>query len=545
MKSRRNTFATESTFPKTKFKAVRDTPSSRHGKKFFAYWASIPEAKQDLAVVHVYRLWPIVDVKALDPNATIEWDTIRGKIPFEPDEYESFFLHKYGSGEWKCIITESGVDGKIMEAFFSAVDLDHHPPKIDYRTLIKGNFKNQDYVKWLERQPGLDLPWTRDPEEEEQKTDMNIATVAIDALQKQNERNQDKIQEQLEEITERLNDDNEDESADAMAPSPVATTVLETGLRMIEKQVDRVTEQSAKSYNPLEVLDHCMTLAEKLKGDSSGAISAMQLMMDMQVKTLNAIIEQSRADTSFWRDQALKVRTEVAVSGPKSTIEQLSELRDFKTLARDLFGSTRERVEDREPEPARKSWFETLMENPQFPTMLNTGLALVANIVYNMTHQGPNAKSPEEVLKGALNGANGNGNAVASQNPPAPDPQAQARQATLQFLQRIEKTFITHFFDTELQGLNGYTFAHCMHCEFVPDGSPTPAGRNEYMTIRDRWGQQFDQLLRSYAPIWNMVQGNPSKYAEFLKEFFGYDQYISQQNEPEEPGKPRKVASVS
>ena len=182
-------FAKGTSLPKTKFKVVRDTGKTKNAVKFFQFWEKIPPEKRDLAIVKVYRLWPICDVKAVDPKATLEVETMRGEIPFPSDEYETAFLYKFGSGEWKVLLSEDGVTGAVMIAFFSAIDMENHPPKLDYRTLLHGNFKNQDYIKWLERQPNVKLPWTSavsEAEEQEQEEEMTVASQLTEVITSQN-----------------------------------------------------------------------------------------------------------------------------------------------------------------------------------------------------------------------------------------------------------------------------------------------------------------------------------------------------------------------
>jgi hypothetical protein len=510
-------------------KALRVSP-----EQLEKWLRSFNSQQEGRAVIHVYRDWPAINRKLIGEQKEKliqRWD---GVLPFaqtdETPDLKTFILHNAewgGSGKYKIMVTEIGVAGCISMTSFTLEDSEF-PPRVDPATLIVGHPENKGYIEGL-RASGIAIPGD-DPEayraKQEKEREMDIATAAFEQLAKQNE----KLQERIEDLTERQDEVEETDPAEEAVES-VASQVLGAGLRMVEKQVDRVTQQSAVSYNPIEVAKSVMEMSREMKGDSAGIVSVIQSMAAQQTQFLQAMLEEQRKETAYWRDRA--TQAVVPVEPQKGVIEQFKDLAEFKSISRELFG--REPRAEREPEAPRKGWLDTLLENPQLPQLANGLFAMLGQLAIAFRGGSLPPGSPD-ALRSALNGANGtaltNGNAEHS---PAPDPQEQARQATRAFLQRIEKPFIAHFFDTELQDLNGYTFAQRMHCEFVPDGPVTNAGRAEYLTIRDRWGQQFDQLLRNYQPIWNMVQGNVPKYQQFLKEFFSYDQWANDQQEPAKP----------
>lgn len=524
----RPVFAKDYTLPKPKFKIVRDAGTLKNAVKLFEYWSKIPESKHELIRVRVYRLWPLIDMKKIDPKAQKYEREWIGAIPFRPEECYDAFLKEFGSGEWRVDLYEANIDGPIMQASFSSIDRDNFPPKVDYRTIIHGPFANKDYIQWLERQPGLDLPWTKTPEQEQEKNDMNVAGVLVDVLNKQNERLEQKA-EKLEEKVEALQqaEEEDEDAAEEEEVQSVSSTVLATGLRMIEKQVDRITTESAKSYDPIAVAKSVIDMTQQMRGNSdTGMMPLLMEMMKQQVASAEKHTETMREEAKFWREKAMATPVQNGGEPPKLT-DQLEQLTTFKALARELFG--RDRAPEREPVPEKPGLLESLVQNPAFLNVLNNGFMLLVQALAPKTAADPNA------LRTALNGQPPPQQAQAGPQPVEMTEQQRAQQMTMQFFKLIEKPFLAHFFDTEQQGLDGYTFGHAMHCEFVHGGIPTQNGRAQYVMIRDQWGLRFDQLIRQYPPMWEMLQGNVPKYTKFLEEFFNYDQELARRELEETP----------
>jgi len=445
------------------------------------------------AIHHLYREWPAINRKLVGEQKEKLIQQWEGIPPFEPDEeipdIKTFVLKNQeygGSGKYKLMCTEIGIPGCISMTSFVLEDPDY-PPRVDPAVLVVGHPLNKGYIEGL-RASGIAIPGD-DPEKyragQEQKEEMNIAGTLVSTLADQNKELREEIKEQRETFQEQIEELRADEPEDETGP--LGKSVLEAGLRMVEKQVDRVTQASAVSYNPIEVAKAVMEMSKEMKGDSAGMMNVMQGMMTQQAAFLQTMLESQRKETEYWRRLAIEKPENGAT--PKSMLDQVEELAKFKALSRELFGGAREPRESREPETPRKNWMETLLENPKFPELANGALGMAAQLISLLRAPQPGAPPAPapDALKAALNGQP----QPAQVAQPAPDPVAQARAATLAFMQRIEKPFIAAFYDLEQMGLNGYTFARHMHCEFVPDGQVTPAGRQEYETIRDRWGKQL------------------------------------------------------
>jgi hypothetical protein len=490
------------------------------------------------AIIHWYREWPLIDRKLVGEQKSKLIHMSEGTL-FEPTDdtpdLSTFILAEPnwgGSGEYKLIVTEAGVPGALAMLSFELQD-SQYPPVVDPRTLVVGAPGNKGYLEGL-RATGIQVPGD-DPaafrRQQEEATEMNFAQTAFETVNKQNER----LTEKVEQLSEKLG------GGDAQPVESIAEEmgreVFRSGLRMVEKQVDRVSASQATAYNPIEVAKASLELAKEMKGDTNGIIALMQGMFGSQTTFMAQLLEAQRQETAYWREQ-LQKRDREEREPKKDPIEELVRL---KQISREFFG--REPREREEPAAPAKNWLETLVENPAFPQVLQGGMQIVTTLLSLL--RVPAAASPAAVpaaqpasgstpeqLREALahqpGAAEQQGSGAAK--PAAVDAATEAaRAAHLKFMDLIEKPFVAHFFDTVRDELNGYTFAYAMHCEFVHGGPPTENGRRNYLTIRDGWKQDFDQAIRNHLPIWSQVQGNIGKYKEFLGQFMTYDDFERQQ----------------
>ena len=511
---------------------------------FFKWAASFTDEQAGRSIFHVYRDWPCIDRTLIgEKKAKLIYQYFNERLPFTPENWEEYFLKAAwaGSGKYKIYCTEVGVKDTVALCKFN-LDEFEFPPQVDPAVLIVGHPDNKGYLEGL-RSKGVRIRGDNPEEfeqEEKEKEEMNVASNAMETLAKSNERLTDRVIGMLEQNN---SGEDEDQAAEKKETESLGTTVLGSALRMVEKQVDRITTEQAKSYDPIAVAKSVIEMTKEMKGDQGGAagmLAVMTSMMDSQAKAFERQITAAEKQNDFWRDLAIKQLTATPPAPPPTAeaklTDQLEQLTTFKTLARELFGR---QTSEREPAEQKPGILETIMANPALPQMINNGFLLLAQLLMPKVPGAP-AVDQSQLLRQALNG---NGSAAAPPPAPAePTEQQRAQQMTLQFFRMIEKPFLAHFFDIDQQELSGYTFAHAMHCEFVHGGSPTQGGRQQYMMIRDQWGPKFDELIQQYPPIWQTIQGYKStKYPQFLEEFRNYDQELERQ-QAEEP-EPAKVTN--
>jgi hypothetical protein len=537
----------KSSFPVPKFRTVKDTGTSKNAPKFFQYWAKLPADKQDLVVVKVYRLWPVCDLKAINPTATIEWDTMTGKIPFPAEEYETAFMHKYGSGEWKVLLTESGVSGIVAQCLFSAIDLNNHAPRLDYRTLVQGNFKNQDYIKWLERQPNLKLPWTStqsEAEEQEHEEEMNVATQLTEGILSQNQHLIEKLDEAHEELRESKHAPQGPTLEDKAAAKvlDVYADSAKAAVGMVVEQAKTLATAAAPSFDPVALFKVGM----EARGSDNG-MAMVQLILASQAQTMEQVQKMHHETIEFLskRDEEEPQPIErgvVATAEPENRRSFLSEIKEMTEFA-EMMGFKRGAAA--ENTATGPTWMDKIGSAiAGNPGLAVAGLTLIANIFYNMRSQNP--ISPQDALKvansnGSLPGATPSPAAATPGQPQTPTP-AQQQAEFEKFMEFLTPHFLNHY-NPDNPETNGYTFAEDLQTltvtpsgmmQVVTGGSMTPAGRNEYEKMRNAGLAGLDKVFRAWPGIWSVISNsphsptNPTHYTKFIQEFLAYDQWSQQ-----------------
>ena len=151
-----------SSFPAPKYFRVFDNPTRKNAILFFKYWTKLPPEKAELARVKVYRTWPRIDLRLVEPELkSHSWDVIDGPIPFDPNDYQNWFLEHYSSGNWLCQMYELRVrpeaEIKVTECFFEAQELEEHPPRVNYNTVLWDHPDNEPYERYL-RERNIRIP---------------------------------------------------------------------------------------------------------------------------------------------------------------------------------------------------------------------------------------------------------------------------------------------------------------------------------------------------------------------------------------------------
>jgi len=526
--------------PETQFPLPRwEVLSKARCKYFFEYWATkIPKSMLDLVYVSVYRTWPQVKMELVEPERKDHaWEVIEGACPFDPENFETQIMQRpgYGSGDYRFDLKERGLSDILCRAYVSAQDLHLYPPVLDYSTLVNTP-ANQSYIRDLMKL-NVKLPWEYTPEEDEMAGNamgdaMKTMADAVVTISKTAVEQANSAKESAEaEAEARVEAAEAEAQAQEPGQTPEGTVQVVTAIgnmyaNAAKGVVDMVTQHAGHQFNPVEML----TAAKQLMGDG-GTMVMLDKMSAMQEKNL-AFLEKVMES---------KTKESSAVAVPVAPANGLDQLLDqaekLKRLA-DVMGWSHDN--DREPAPPErppkapeKSLGAVISENI-VPIVggLTSILALGANILYNMKAAQP--RNPAEDLATAAKAnplqqmmpQSPNGTGIPTVPPANPDdPLAQYRP----FVGRVAPAFLAHFFDPNF---SGYTFA-----EYILSGGSgagnTPEGRQAYGTIKETLGRQkFDQLIRE-SDLWSRIQGMPQKYAKFLDEFFGYDEWAEQQAKQE------------
>lgn len=365
---------------------------------------------------------------------------------------------------------------------------------------------------------------------------MQVGNTVVGQLAEQLTRSNERLMNKLDEAQEHQQPDNEEvieQNATAAAVSVVAEGAKEA-IKLVGEQARQIS-QAASPFNPMEFLKEAAPLFRSNTGDTTGMF---KMFLESHEKSVAAVQAMHEKTLEFMREQHEDRRedreqTAVAVAAqPQSGFDAFLEQGKKMKEVGDLFGWDSGGRRRREPEveaPPATPWYEAWARNP---TLVITGLSLFSNIVYNMFNRG-NGKPPQEALKEAQQQAaeltkGVSGGAVAA------DPEEQRKRSLLAFLEMIEPSFITHYFDRESRGLDGFTFAEALmtmrqnpstgQITLVPDGPATDLGASQYEAIKAGGIEHFDRTIRNYHPIWSLVQGNIGKYTSFLKQFFSFQE---------------------
>ncbi len=549
-------------FPPPRFYKVKDTPTGQNAWKFFEYWLSIPAEMTDLIEVKVYRTFPIINFQLVDPNRdTIHWDIISGPCPFSIENYEQEFLEKYGSGGWKLLLNEKGVSGPVMECMFRAIDQDAYPCKIDLRTLVKGSFGNEEYVGWARRN-NIKLPWDDDSSGDGEGEDMSGVNDALKTMVEHGQKLAEKNMEMVEQVAEAKiaaieNQQPEPPTEDEHAVRESMKLVTDTA----REAISMMKETSGKQHDTVEIITAVGSLMNKaqpaLAGDGGGdkMIEITKLLLETQAKGYEAQISGLRETLETIKSVVMRgpvgEQQAVVAAAPKTFVEQLKEAKEMADLFANFGGGNNggDRDRDRDDEPPRverapeKSLGAIIAENLPAIGMI---LAAGANIFYNMKLKpGETPQSPAEALKQSpLAGATATAGAVPHGAGPGPaqgvqPTPEQVRAQWVRFVEQLRGPFLAHFFSTETLPVgrdmnykaSGYTLAYFLQTDGT-GARATDNGRRVYLAVKDQLGPQgLDQLVRQDFELWSKVGSMQQRYAQFMGEFFTYDDWLEKQVE--------------
>lgn len=525
-------------FPQPRYRKL----NAANAAAFFEYWHSIPEELQDLIEVRSYRCWPIVNLQLVEPERRdYAWEFIEGKCPFDPDNFESQIMSRtgYGSGEYRFDLKEKGGQDIVCSTYVKAIDLNLYPPVLDYKTLVQCD-ANKQFVRSLRRQ-NIPIPWD-DPDDKE-NDDMagsgELVTAALGAIkdlsQSAIQANKEAAEAKVEVLQAQLDQHDEDDDLDGQleAGSPVLMA-QDAGFKMMSHAataaIDMMARHAGTQFSPIEMM--------KAAKDLMGGGAELGILVTAVREQGNQMLMMQKEQFEFMRVLMEKKQQ------PGGELDSLlANAEKLKTL-REVMGWEPEEHEPpaavvpSTPKVPEKPLGQVIGENiVPIMTMLTTLGGLAANIIYNMKATSPGqARNPAEDIMRAQQ-------AVAAQMPPgmqhgmppqvmqpgAPPPGAPPQQDLITlaraYVVKVSDAMKHHFFDP---GFNGYTFAEYVRSDRTGAGD-NAQGLQAYGTIKETLGREkFEQLIRE-SDIWPQLQGMPQKFKLFMDEFFGYEEWNSQQ----------------
>jgi len=527
-------------FPAPQSREARDDQRAKTGIKFFEYWKSLSDhADNALLEVWVYRLWPRTDEKLVNPNTnSYAIEVLTGPMPFDrPADYETWMRDKWGCGDYKFMLNQTGAKGPMMELLgcSNRQDKENYPPKLDINTVIPHLTQNEEYYKFC-RLNGIELPWEAKREVDDMAGTGSVITDALKAstdavlgMAKDRVDDANVRVEMAQELAEARVAAAHDRGPDAQTIA--ATRAIDMVAETAQTMVKMVADNSGKQYNAVEIIKATAEMmGNSSKGDDSGMMNTVLQIVEKGHDRQLALMD---SHNKFMTDVLAKIGngTVTAAAAPpqKTFIEQAEE---YRRIA-ELFGWSKgpgagavQQVAAPPPPPEKESWLnETTL--PLVVAGAQTVLILLANITHNIVvakvqPPGMVPVSPADALKQAQ-GAGVQGPDPAPQQHQASSQADQDRQGWTKFVQSIEEPFLTHFLTRDAKG---YTLAHFILCE--GGEGPTEQGRAHYDAIKSRLGKKnFDLLVRGNDEIWSRVKGMPGPYKKFVDEFFAFDEFVA------------------
>jgi hypothetical protein len=534
-------YPANATLPPPRFIKVQDHGNSRNCWKFFDYWRSLagwtgdPTEKAELVEVRFYMHWPVVSLKLVEPNRS---DTVfkmfTGPMWFEnPEDYVLECQQQLGSGGWHVVLNEANVHGALCEAYFSAINLDTYPPKIDLRTLVRGDTKNADYLRWLGVQ-GIETPWDNLENEDDMQTG-DVLKVVVDGMRETNQLVREKTEElaeaKLAAVEEQLERTREEQSEKVEKRVSAENEAVKLVTDSARELIGMAREDRKQHDSPIEIIKTVVELVRP-NSDIKGTEMFISAMKDQNAKML----EMQNSNQEFMRSVMGMRKNQDGTWAPPEQPQQKSggfeeEMTRFQRLA-DLLGWQKPGAvivrNHPEPEaPARepeKGFWSAVAENPvPVITGITTVVTLIANLIYNLRSEPGKATSPAE----ALQKVNSQPNPV-QQQPQYVDPKDP--RAWMPFAKHLFESgcLRAHFWGADQQ-MNGYTFAEFILSNFTGGGT-NEQGRKNYASILENLQRKgFDAMIRAYPQLWDIVKDTPQQYETFLDEFFGYDEMVRAQ----------------
>jgi hypothetical protein len=558
------------TFPKPRHQWFKPHMSA----EFFSYanrLTRMTPLQLDKLQVRVYQDWPVRLPKRANVDGskpTSELELFDGTpVPGNPclfgiskdSNYEKDFLERYGSGKFRIMINELGVDNAICSHSLELIDMVDYPPKIAPEEVDLLVPANQNYIRQM-RDAGVVFPGEGlQEEEEEEEVNAELVSRGLDQAETVG-----KLAATVENLKEKM-------STPVTPVSTVDPQVLQSSVAFVQdmakgqveaaketarQQVEAVKETFGKGFD----IDHAVDAVVKLgslgkKDDSTGAVlTILDRRNELLEKELAAmrqdILSRTQDELKFLRD---RVAQQPAVAARAQADSQRSTRDEIRDVLEEL-GVGKPTKED--------PWYIRHADK-----LLTIGGAVLGGIVDRVGHYtnqiayynaiGRAGAPPNPAGMGTVPGR-----PVAFQNPNAPPPVVQVVQPPspppqppaapldpnvsaavqggvpmefIEYLQRITKPFLKIWFGRP--ETSGADLAQWV----IEDGTgfPDDEGKIIYLQLRMAGKDKLIGLLRPWAPIWNQLgQASPEELNQFIDEFMSADQ---EDDEPDNGKGPQEV----
>ena len=290
---------------------------------FWDWLASLSDEDWTKVNVYVYRQWPIINKRLVDPSANTNIEKYMGSFT------EQNLKESHGSGEYKLMVNDSsrtvgGKGGKVGEAYISIND-PMYPPVLDVSELTIGHPQNRSYIDQLKREGKLDMNGNPAVQQGQQGKDTGATGELVDLIKElvRNGMRQQAVAPQ------------KDNSTDAVIQMMAKTH--EHSLNLVKDQI--------KGDDPEKLVKLMVAVAGLNKPDNS-----MEMFMKMQMEMTKLQSESANSR------EALMMKLFELTNKPKEDdfgkkLEQLMQLKELTGGGESEGGG------------GRKKWYEVAIEN--------------------------------------------------------------------------------------------------------------------------------------------------------------------------------------
>lgn len=538
-------------FPKpTCFHFTEGNEVGKRPEHFLNYWAKLAKDDRfkDRIVVYVYRMFPVMKAE----HRLVQ--KLYGD-PIELDDLQS----RYGCGDYHLKINDMryGYKCAAMATVKGFRDWNHYPPILDLDYVDWTDPYNATYKEQL-RSRGTPIPGEPEYKRGDKAEEQNMANVQA-----------------ITEMTGLVKDLVMDKRQQAPPPPPPprditgdatakALEIVQEGSRgamgMITGALSKVNELQSKSADPMAVLEKAMGFAEtiiKSRHEGEGGkkenigetlITLTNLLQGREEQYSSKLFNMQQTTIARMEEEIRALRTTQQqpppgvvnpAAPPKTFMEQLKEMKEQRSLIRDVFGLKPEEAdEDKDSTPG---WVTALPTILQAVTVLGSVIVSgLHNLAVARTGQGvpvaapsPNAiLTPEQlaaVQQGGqtvpMPGAYQPGSPI---HPPQPAAAAGEETASLQdfyaFFRKVETPLLRVF----NEGGTGVDFAEVLvelgdngFFNTIENGQRVNVpGHAVYDMVTQYPMALVDTAIKSYQPIGSVIKLTPQKWDKFLAEFY-------------------------
>ena len=504
--------------------------------QLFTYWEEMDKAHPDRLTAYVYRTWPVIDKRILDPKAYLYIAKESVAYP-EPKDWRSEMLHRYGSGNYKIILTDDAMSKGIGQTLVTDLRDPEYPPVIEnLDELVLDDPTNQSFLENL-RQKGI-LPG------QEKDDDMAVGemtTALTGTIDKLTSRLAEQQKPQAAALPTQSATDAAKETV-AMARE-VFNQGIELGKATTQAQADaQVAAATAGQQTPQQAMGIFKEVADVLRSmqpaaaapspapSGTAGVDAIQQITSTfmsRITTLEANIMEMQNARIAGLEKLITNPPAQAAATPAQKDDFFSNI-DRLVAAKDklqvLFGGGGDA--DAEPVERVPLWLQVAQTAlAGLPSVATSLLAMSYNMAVAKTGQGspvipaapsanpaPDPSSPSAMLGLGASTADDNPNPGNNPNP-QPSPNGGGAYA---MLKQIERPLLAHLNDPSKGGADFAAALMDFH------------GRIAYDAIRELGKDTIVTLLMSYPPIANVIKQIPQRADEFLDDFLEADAILEE-----------------